>query len=153
MKNLFAALFALLLPVLASAQFSISGKVTDKKGGSLSGATVKIDNSTIGVAVDLSGNYKIENLKPGNYGVTVSYIGFESQHKKVSLSANSRADFTLFDQLYIDEEVSITATRASYKTPITFKNVTQQDIAKNNSGRGFEYLLEQTPSAVVSSKV
>jgi iron complex outermembrane receptor protein len=35
LKNLFAALIALLLPVLASAQFSISGKITESSRRSL----------------------------------------------------------------------------------------------------------------------
>jgi iron complex outermembrane receptor protein len=42
LKNLFAALIALLLPVLASAQFSISGKITNQAGEALPGATVTI---------------------------------------------------------------------------------------------------------------
>jgi iron complex outermembrane receptor protein len=42
LKNLFTALFALLLPVLASAQFSISGKITNQAGEVLPGATVTL---------------------------------------------------------------------------------------------------------------
>ncbi|MGY3213997.1 TonB-dependent receptor [Mucilaginibacter sp. HD30] len=152
MKNLFTALFALLLPVLASAQFSISGKITDKLDSQpLPGATIKINDSTLGTTTDNEGNYSIANLKSGVYTISVSFVGFETQQKRISLSANSKVDFSLYLLMNINEEVGVTATRAAYNTPVTFKNLTKKDIAENNSGRGFEYLLEQTPSAVVSS--
>ncbi|MFD0751663.1 TonB-dependent receptor [Mucilaginibacter calamicampi] len=151
MKNLFTALFALLLPVLASAQFSISGKVNDSYGNALQGATIRIENSTIGTTSDTDGNFNLNNLRPGKYSLKVSFIGFETEQKNVSLSANIRLNIALTEMLFTEEQVVITGVNASYKTPVTFTNLHKADIAKNNSGRGFEYLLEQTPSAVVSS--
>jgi iron complex outermembrane receptor protein len=51
----------------------------------------------------------------------------------------------------LTEEVTVNATRASANSPTAFTNLNKKDIEKNNSGRGFEYLLEQTPSTVVTS--
>ncbi|MES2429067.1 MAG: TonB-dependent receptor [Bacteroidota bacterium] len=152
MKNLFTALFAMLLPVLASAQFSISGKITDQKTGDiLPGATVTIQNLAISTVSNAAGKYAFKKIKSGSYAITVSYIGYKTTEKTIDVSANSQVDFTLTASTRMAEEVTVTATRASSNSPTTFTNLSKKDIDKNNSGRGFEYLLEQTPSTVVTS--
>jgi iron complex outermembrane receptor protein len=152
LKNLFTALFALLLPVLASAQFSVSGKITDQQTGeALPGATITIQNQSASVVADFSGRYKIESLQPGSYVLQVAYIGYQPEQKKINVTANTTFNFSLNNSNQVTDEVNITGISASAKTPVTFTNLNKADIAKNNSGRGFEYLLEQTPSAVVSS--
>jgi iron complex outermembrane receptor protein len=152
LKNLFTALFALLLPVLASAQFSISGKITDQKTGDiLPGATVTIQNLAVSTVSNAAGKYAFKKIKSGSYAITVSYIGYKTTEKTIDVSANSQVDFTLTASTRMAEEVTVTATRASSNSPTTFTNLSKKDIEKNNSGRGFEYLLEQTPSTVVTS--
>ena len=49
------------------------------------------------------------------------------------------------------EEVQVTATRASEKTPMTFTNVSKERLQKNNLGLDIPYLLLQTPSVVATS--
>ena len=152
MKNLFTALFALLLPVLASAQFSVSGKITDQQTGeTLPGATITIQNLAISTMSNAAGKYTFKNVKGGNYTLAVSYLGYKTGQKEVSLSANTQFDFTLSRSSNVTEEVTVSATRASANSPTAFTNLNKKDIDKNNSGRGFEYLLEQTPSTVVTS--
>ncbi|WP_299512658.1 TonB-dependent receptor [Mucilaginibacter sp.] len=152
MKNLFTALFALLLPVLASAQFSVSGKITDQQTGeALPGATITIQKQAISIMSGAGGNYAIANLAGGTYTIAVSYLGYKSAQKSIIVSANTTANFTLSHNSILTEEVTVSATRASANSPTAFTNLSKKDIDKNNSGRGFEYLLEQTPSTVVTS--
>lgn len=152
MKNLFTALFALLLPVLASAQFTISGKITDQKSGEvLPGATVSLENALFNTVTNVNGTYQFKNLKAGDYTIKVTYSGYKAEQKTITLSANTTADFALTASNIMTEEVTVSATRASNNSPTAFTNLNKNDIAANNSGRGFEYLLEQTPSTVVSS--
>jgi iron complex outermembrane receptor protein len=151
LKNLFAALFALLLPVLATAQFSISGKVTDQQtGATLPGATISISPALTTVS-DAQGIYRFSNLPKGSYVLKVSYIGYQTAEKQVSLSSDLALSITLNTSSRLTEEVTVSATRASNNSPTAFTNLSKKDIDKNNSGRGFEYLLEQTPSTVVTS--
>ena len=42
---------------------SISGKITDSKKETLVGVAITIEGTTKGVASDMDGNYKIEELK------------------------------------------------------------------------------------------
>lgn len=152
MKNLFTALFALLLPVLASAQFSVSGKITDQQtGDALPGATVTLQKLSISTVSSASGKYAFKNIKSGNYTLTITYLGYKAEQKTITVSANSQVDLTLTHSNTLTEEVTVNATRASANSPTAFTNLNKKDIEKNNSGRGFEYLLEQTPSTVVTS--
>jgi iron complex outermembrane receptor protein len=152
LKNLFAALCALLLPFLAAAQLSISGKVTDQKTGEgLPGATVSLVNQTVNIVTDINGKYRIDKLKSGNYTLKVSYIGYQTTTQNIVLNADVVSDFALMRSTLFTEEITVSATRASNNSPTAFTNLDKKDLEKNNSGRGFEYLLEQTPSTVVSS--
>jgi iron complex outermembrane receptor protein len=152
LKNLFTALFALLLPVLAAAQFSISGKITNQQTGeALPGATISLANRTISVVADGSGKYQVSNLKNGSYTLKVSYIGYQTISKNVTLNADAIVDFALINSTLLTEEVTVSSTRATTNSPTAFTNLNKKEIDKNNSGRGFEYLLEQTPSTVVTS--
>jgi iron complex outermembrane receptor protein len=151
LKNLFAALFALLMPALASAQFSISGKITDQQtGATLPGATISI-NPALTTVSDAQGIYKFSDISNGNYVLKVSYIGYQTVEKHIAISSDLTLNIILNTSSRLTEEVTVSATRASNNSPTAFTNLSKKDIEKNNSGRGFEYLLEQTPSTVVTS--
>ena len=150
----------MLLPVLASAQFTISGKITDQQSGeALPGATITIQNQaprppeggvTSNVISDGGGTYRLTNLKSGTVTIKVTYVGYQTAQKTIVLNANTTADFSLGRNNTL-EAVTVSATRASANSPTAFTNLNKKDLGKNNSGRGFEYLLDQTPSTVVSS--
>ncbi|MDB5089626.1 MAG: TonB-dependent receptor [Mucilaginibacter sp.] len=153
MKNLFAAFIALLLlPVLAAAQLSVTGKITDKQTGeALPGATITLSKAVANVVSDVNGKYHIDNLKGGAYTLKVSFIGYQNTSKNITLNADAVSNFALSRSTLFTEEVTVSATRATEKSPTAFTNLNKKDIEKNNSGRGFEYLLEQTPSTVATS--
>ena len=50
------------------------------------------------------------------------------------------------------EEVQVTATRASAKTPMSFSNVSKGQLLKSNLGQDVPYLLLQTPSVIATSE-
>ena len=55
---------------------SISGRVIDNTNQSLPGASVYIESLQTGAISDLDGYYSIPNIRPGQYEVVVSYVGF-----------------------------------------------------------------------------
>lgn len=72
----------MLIPIVASAQEkkpgSVSGIVVDSETlEPLAGVTVVIENTTIGDASNLEGQFKISGLQPGVYNLVFRYIGFE----------------------------------------------------------------------------
>ena len=73
--------WAVLLPVAARAQASISGVAKDSSGAVLPGVTVEATSPALiekarSVVTDGSGQYKIVDLRPGTYAVTFTLSGF-----------------------------------------------------------------------------
>lgn len=76
------ACLALLLFITSprlSAQFTISGKVIDKDSQKpLASASVFLGNATKGTISQQDGSFRISNIKPGQYDVVVSIIGYQT---------------------------------------------------------------------------
>src|SRR5436305_2151581 len=79
-----AMVFALvLLPASVYAQGAITGVVKDASGGVLPGVTVEAASPVLiekvrSVVSSDTGQYRIENLRPGTYSVTFSLPGFST---------------------------------------------------------------------------
>jgi iron complex outermembrane receptor protein len=152
LKNLFSAFIALLLPFMAAAQLSISGKVTDlQTGEALPGATISLLSLSTKTITDVKGMYRIDNLPAGNYTMKVSYIGYQTITKNLILSADALNDFALIAGTILTDEVTVSGTRAEKNSATTFTNLSKADIAKNNLGQDLPFLLDQTPSLVTQS--
>ena len=79
----------LLLPLFCKAQYTISGKLInlyDKKP--IAKASVFLSNTTVGGTSDEDGSYLLSNVKPGQYDMVVTIVGYETLHKTVQISAN-----------------------------------------------------------------
>jgi iron complex outermembrane receptor protein len=152
LKNLITAFFALLLPVLATAQFSVSGKITDGASGQpLPGATISIKNSVISAVSDAGGKYSILNLKAGKYTLKVTYIGYQTAQQNITLNAGLTVNIPLTASTVLTDEVTVSGTRAANNSPTTYTNLSRKDIQKNNLGQDLPFLLDQTPSVVTNS--
>jgi iron complex outermembrane recepter protein len=152
MKRFLLLAWPVMLPFLAMGQFTLSGKISDiKTGEALPGTIVQIENTFIATSCDADGKYKISNLKKGNYNLTVSYLGYKTQKQKLDITGDLKLDITLEQSPVMQEEVVINATRASEKSPTTYENIGKTDILKLNLGQDMPYILDNTPSAVVSS--
>ncbi len=81
----------LFLPDTISAQKNgqITGRIFDLSSKEyLPGANVIIKGTTFGAATDRSGLFKIINVPPGEYEITVSYLGYET--KSISISVGTQ---------------------------------------------------------------
>jgi Carboxypeptidase regulatory-like domain len=77
-------LAACLFPAIASAQGAITGVVRDTSGAILPGVTVEASSPALiervrSAVTDSSGQYRIEDLRPGSYVVTFTLAGFSTQ--------------------------------------------------------------------------
>lgn len=154
MKNLFTALCALLLPFFVAGQISLSGKVTDGTTGELlPGATLTVSTTdyTSAILVGKDGSYNLDYIKAGTYTVHVSYVGYAAIDKTIKLAKPTVLNFKLVKISFIGDEVTVSATRASKNAATTFTNLNKAALAKNNFGQDLPFLLNQTPSAVITS--
>jgi subtilisin len=75
--------------------YTISGTVKDNKGNLINGAQVKIEDTSYETQT-LSGDYSFKDISQGNYTITVSADGYDSESKTVeNLSSNITLDFIL----------------------------------------------------------
>src|SRR4051812_28073633 len=78
-----AAVAAVFVPTLAYGQASINGVVKDTSGAVLPGVTVEAASPALIEKVrtaitDVSGQYHIENLRPGTYSLSFTLTGFST---------------------------------------------------------------------------
>lgn len=143
---------ALSTPFCAQAQNSIQGKVLNQEGQALAGAKITIENTYQTVYTNGEGNFKISNLKNNSYNLEAIFSGYEMEMKTVVISGTDQVvNFNLISSPILIEEVQVSATRADEKTPTTYTNLSKEQIAGANFGQDLPYLLEGTPSTVVSS--
>jgi iron complex outermembrane receptor protein len=150
-KNLIAAIIALLCPYVLWAQFTLQGKITDAENQNpLIGATISLDNS-LSTQSDANGSFNFTKLKKGNYTIKISYLGFKTKEIAFVLEANQTLNVSLSKNTFLADEVVVNATRASANSATTFKNLSKEDLEKNNFGQDLPYLLDQTPGVVTYS--
>ena len=142
----------MLMPALALAQFSVNGKITDKTSGApLAGATVNLNNQRFSVQAKPNGDFSFHNLKPGSYLLKVSFLGYKTVEKTLKINQNETVDLALEQTNLLTDEVIVVATRASANSASTYQNISKAELEKNNLGQDLPFLLNQTPSAVVTS--
>ena len=132
--------FFLMIGVVAFAQQSISGSVTDDSGVPLPGATVVVEGTSNAAITDFDGNYSI-NATIGDV-LVASYVGYNSNTQTAS---SATINFTLTQSTELDE-VIITAQGIARKekalgyavTTITsedIENKPETDISKILTGK------------------
>jgi iron complex outermembrane receptor protein len=149
-KNFLLAI--LLLPLGLAAQFTLEGNVfTSDENEPLSGAHLLLNPGNQQLISDAEGKFAFQKLQSGSYVLSVSFVGFETLTKEISVSQDEIMSFSLKPASFLQDEVVVRASRPEPKTPLTYSVLDAADISKNNSGADLPYLLQQTPSLVVSS--
>jgi len=79
---------ALLGTAFAQTEYGIiSGRAVDKQGAVLAGAIVKLQPGEYRIATNEQGEFTITGLTPGNYTLTISYLGFLTFTQQVKVTA------------------------------------------------------------------
>ena len=125
----------------------LSGKIIDETTGQiLQGASVYFPELKKGVVSNDKGIYQI-NIKPGNYIVEVSYIGFSLQTITLSIPTNLVKDFMLNHAVVENTNVTVTSflrTTSSKKTPTPISIIKKEDFFKGVSTNLID-ALSKTP--------
>lgn len=137
---------------IALAQHSIKVAVVSADNNRpIAGASVQLEGTIYRGQTDAAGTALIANVNEGNYVIIVSHLGYGSESRQVSLPGEGNVRFSLQRAVRLTDEVIVRATRAAEQGATTYKNLSKADIAKNNLGQDMPYLLDQTPSVVISS--
>lgn len=76
---------------------ALRGKVVNQRGNFVSGAIVRLEGTNRETVTDSQGNFRFNGLPPGNYQVSVDYLGYGRQQAaaEVSATAGQNLTFTL----------------------------------------------------------
>lgn len=142
------SIFILILLVLGQAQQTtaqgqkgaISGLVTDQAGAVLIGAQVTLESPTLNVVSDEQGRFFINGVAPGNYTLTVNYVGFTKFEQAVTVASgqtvNIEAKLGVQSQ---SESILVTAPRLTGETEAV------------NIERSADNLVQVMPEEVIRS--
>ena len=145
----FAAIF---IPFISRAQFTLTGKISDKvTGQSLAGASIHLINLGYSTQSNAEGFYAFSKLKKGSYELQVSFIGFKTFKTNVPVSGNGELNIALEKSNLLTEEVIVSATRAGPNSASTYQNISREELEKNNLGQDLPFLLNHTASTVITS--
>src|SRR5437879_10152271 len=114
-----------------SGKGAIAGHVTDSSGGALIGAQATLQPSGVSVVSDARGQFFINDLEPGSYTVTITYVGFEAFTQRLNVAAGQAASVEA--KLEIESqslEVLVTAERASGEAEAVNRELTADNIVQ-----------------------
>jgi hypothetical protein len=106
-KNAFLISFLLLICTFhskAQDNYTINGVVKDSLSGeTLIGVTLKFTTATqSGTSTNAYGFYSYK-LNPGDYNLSVSYVGYRSINRKISINSDIRLDFNMTPENILEE--------------------------------------------------
>ena len=129
-------MLALVVPRAVFAQASIAGVVKDSSGAVLPGVTVEaaspvLIEKTRSAVTDGTGQYRIENLRPGTYSVTFTLSGFSATKREGieltgSFTANVNADLrvgTVAETITVTGETPVVDVQNAQRQTVLSKDV------------------------------
>ena len=149
-----------LIPAAVSAQAVIAGTVRDASGAVLPGVTVEAASPALiekvrSAVTDGTGQYRVEDLRPGIYAVTFTLQGFNAVKREGieltgSFTATVNADLTVGD---VSETITVTG-----ESPIVDVQSARRELTLNSdvlrsipSVRSYNALVVMVPGVVTNS--
>lgn len=139
----------MLLSISTQAQSILSAIVVDNNQIPLNGATVQLQELNKATVTNAQGEFLIK-APNGNYTVKVSYLGYTSVNQKITTGSKNNI-ITLSPKENVLDEVLVSSIRAKENAPVTFSNLSKEEIAKRNLGQDIPSIINYLPSVVTSS--
>ena len=118
------------------AQSTISGTIVDQFKNPIPGANILIAGTSIGATTDFDGKYEFTTQLSGSQELKVSFIGYFSQTKKISLTGNTTVNFILVESVESLDDVVLTATsakRSQKETPLSITSFGAKQLSQKNT--------------------
>jgi TonB-dependent receptor len=110
---------------------TIAGTVTDSSGGVLKGAQISLEPVATSLVSDVQGQFFINDLDPGSYTVTITYVGFAPFTKSVDVVANQTANVDAKLEVQSQSlQVLVTAERPSAEAEAVNEERTADNIVQ-----------------------
>ena len=119
------------------AQVKLSGKITDAgTGEKLRGVSIYMSVLKIGVSSDGNGRYQVNSLKPGQYLLEISLVGYKTIISNIVIQKDTIVDFPLIPANNELTEVIVTGVTRSTElklSPIIVKSIDRNNFNQNSA--------------------
>jgi iron complex outermembrane recepter protein len=150
LKSLFLSLT--LISSFSFAQINLNGKIIEAgSNNGIEGASVSLRGTGYYHFANAQGEFRIENIKAGNYQLVVGQLGFYSYEKNIVLRESQEMTIELKAKNLLAEEVIISAVRSAAGDAGTRSIITRDEIEKLNLGQDLPFMLQQATSVVNTS--
>lgn len=153
-KILLGILLFICASSIATAQYKIRGSVFDKEvDEELIGVTIVVAETGGGTITDLEGNFVLRSMKPGDYTLKITYIGFEPKEIPVTIvDSNIDLGKVLLATTTIGlKEVQIFADVIDdRKTPVAVTTISAQEVRERFSGLSVPEIINSTPGVYMN---
>ena len=135
------SLLTILLSLNSFAQSNgiILGIIKDKESQeAVVGAIVTLNGTALGCQTDTSGKFKITNIPPGNYDITIQYIGYKLAQLFNISASNGNANFINVELEKSSQLSEFVIKNYTYgkktETPLSVQSLTSEEIKSNPGG-------------------
>lgn len=152
MKKIFFLIAILALPVLTFAQKTkVSGTVRDANTGETIPGVNVVYAEGKGTVTDISGTFSF-TVDNGDYTVSVSYVGYVTQSKKISAVTNSLVlDFSL-STVTLSEVQVVADIAKTRETPVAFTSVLPAKLQEELASQDLPMVLNSTPGVYATQQ-
>lgn len=149
MKSFVTTILGLLFAMEASAQWQITGTISDSSGKPLPGATIAVKEiPTLGAIADADGRYEMQLPDQKTYTLYISFVGYDPVIEKVADLQSRNLDFRLKESSTAVEQVVVTATRTPKllkDVPIVTRVISNADIKQSDATHIGDLLQSELP--------
>ncbi|WP_224491230.1 TonB-dependent receptor [Robertkochia flava] len=152
MKFIFACLGLFLggLSILSAQDYRVYGTFQDQTGEPVPGVTVKVKNSNAGTQTDADGRWELF-LASGTYDLVFYYSSPQPLYRSVAVNGDTRLDIRLREKDVLLDEVLVSAVRADRESPVSYSDLSAEEIAPRNLGQDIPILMNYMPGVVTTS--
>lgn len=156
MNKVLLSILLVVTTITVHAQSTLSGTIyTTKPKQAVAYAFIRLSDSTmsIGTVANENGEFEFKNVKQGIYIIEIEHVEFRSLTSTWEVKGQSLTkDFKLTREFeYLDAAI-INGVRATNTSPVTATNLNQTEIQQADQQKDFPFLLNLTPSTVISSQ-
>jgi len=131
MRYILIPLFFFLFIPFSEAQNVLKGEIRNASGHPLVGALIADQSSYTATTSGKNGGFELK-LKSGVHGIQISHLGYKTIVDSISITEDIDRSYALKINPIISEEFVVEALRANASTPMTFQNISREELDANN---------------------
>ncbi|NLP58099.1 TonB-dependent receptor [Lutibacter sp. B1] len=128
--------FLMLIGFISYSQNIIKGTILDNTGNPIPGVNIIITGTDVGTTTNFDGVYELSTQLSGEQELKVSFMGYFTQTKKITLSGAQTIDFILIESVESLDDVVLTATstrRSQKETPLSITSFSAKQLSRVNT--------------------